>query len=400
MLLRSRDPRRLVGPERAIGQVASRVRRAVEDCALAGWDAVARALETRERTGRGVAASEGLRCAVAKQVTYMDLFTRVEGSPLQVVTSSRHRSGPVGLISDLRADCHVLAVDDAEECQAWREKREKESRHDWDARVREQLEVAVPADSVDWSRYDMVLAIENAIPSRVALAHPNTLFATMMEHHRMRAYRQALRRLPSGYLCLFNQRFGPTLATAFRPPHVVEWPYSLMRDGTIRRLLDPTETGEGAAVLVDGSQDDSVAAAARARYGSRVAISGGRSLREHLGLVAGARVFMAPRSWRPLWGNAGIEAAAADCVVVGRRADLWNPSMIAPCADTPSLEAAWRVTDRLLADEAFFAERLAEQRRRVRWYAFERPMRQLAALALASGDRFEGVAGRIWRRRS
>lgn len=99
---------------------------------------------------------------------------------------------------------------------------------------------------------------------------------------------------------------------------------------------------------------------------------------------------MALRSWRPVWDDAAIEAAAADCIVVGNRAGLWNLAIVIPQLDIRSLDGAWALVDWIMEDEKLQASLLEEQQRRVRWYAFDRPLKQLGSVL----ERFESRFGR------
>lgn len=54
----------------------------------------------------------------------------------------------------------------------------------------------------------------------------------------------------------------------------------------------------------------------------------GTSCLEYLKSLAACQVYFAPNSSRPLGGLANVDAAAAGCIIVGNRRDLWNPVLL------------------------------------------------------------------------
>ena len=318
-----------------------------------------------------------LKVAFVKQSVYTDLYADPDaGSPLAIIASSNLRSGPVGLMETLRADYYIVDMEPDTECRIWEEKQKDfEARPFWKHIVEAQKQVAVRAADIDWSQYDLVLAMENAIPARITQQYPTVLWATMVEHHRMLTYRSYLRCPPKGYDCFFNQRFGPTLCSLGRRAHVIEWPYGFSNERCIVGFF-PGVTKEN-SIVVESHQQREAFQALRKTSGARVYFSGGRNIIEHLELLAKSKIFFSPLYERPLWGNATVEAAAADCIVVGNRHAFWNPCMIDPRMHCCSVKKGWKIISRLLSDEDYYREMLASQRARLNWYAFSRPLLQL-----------------------
>jgi hypothetical protein len=347
---------------------------ALKSAYLAARSSVAAGLELIERAAVG-SDPPPIRVALVKQTTYLDLLSNPRAERvLDVITSSRHRSGPVGLLVDLRADCYVVHAEKDPECQIWREKGQHLAYPDWDALHARQLLSATRVSDVDWSLYDVVVAIENAVPERITRRYPTVVWATMVEHHRMRAFAEYTRRPPAGYDFFLNQRFGPTPASLHRPDHVVEWPYVFTRGDTLERLLDGCREDR---VVLEANQSPHMASDLRARLGVQVDICGARSLIDHLMLLRQARVFYSPASRRPLWGNAAVEAVSAGCVAIGNRHDLWNPAVIPTALHCSGPRSGIHLLERLLADPAAWELSRNAQRQAVDWHCFWRPLAQL-----------------------
>jgi len=344
---------------------------------VTSWAQLARFQEVFESPRKVITELCDLKVAFVKQSVYTDLYANPNaGSPLEIIASSNFRSGPVGLMQTLRADYYIVNVEPDTECRIWEEKRKDfKARPFWIHIIEEQKQVAVQAADIDWSQYDLVLALENAIPARITQQHPTVLWATMVEHHRMSIYKSYLRTPPEGYDCFFNQRFGPTLRSLHRSAHVIEWPYSFSNEKCVADLFPGTVKEN--SIVVEAHQPREALQTLLKAPEIRVHFSGGRNIIEHLELLAKAKILFSPIYERPLWGNATVEAAAADCIVVGNRHALWNPCMIDPRMHCSSVEKGWEIISWLLSDDSYYQEMLASQRTRLNWYAFSRPLLQL-----------------------
>lgn len=350
---------------------------------LAAWSRSADLLERFERSQLPGAAD--FRIAFVKQSTYLDLFQDPSAAtPRDVMLSSRHRSGPIGLFVDIPTDFFIVHTEDDSECTIWQSKRQRElySRELWDRLRAPQIQAATAAGDVDWSRYDLVIALENAVPARITAQYPRTFWATMVEHHRMDAFYQYSRRAPHGYDIFLNQRFGPTPASMGRRVHVVEWPYAFSRGDSLERLMPAQK--RFSRIVLEANQDPALAARVESDVAVEVLTSGKHSLREHLERLLSSTIFYAPASRRPLWGNAAIEAVAAGCVVVGNRADLWNPSVIPRDFHCGSHKSGLRIIEALTQDTEFLKKARERQRKHVDWMCFWRPLLQLRQAVVAT----------------
>lgn len=366
-------------------------------CGLMAWSAGCGALEKRERrffdVRRKQAVSDvfgnGLRVALVKQTGYSDLYSDVRAAgPRALLESSWHRTGPLGLFTRFDAEFFIVRGEADAECRVGEEKRAYGAadavRAADDARRQAAQEaVAVSVEDVDWSSFDVVIAIENAVPVRIAKKHPEVLWATLLEHHRMKPFREYLRRPPDGYDVFLNLRFGPNAESLNRRPHVIDWPYNLNAPGGIAELYP--EIGRDSLVLLEDHQDAAMkraitAAGCRWTGGDETAVT----LRQFAETMVRAKVFCAARPTRGLGGLATIDAVAAGCAVIADRSRLWNPFLVTRETDVSDAKDAARLAARLLVDDAFFNRVREEQDRRLAWFCWERPLRQLAAVVARS----------------
>jgi len=362
---------------------------------LAAWSALCGGLEHREReVFDGVESSpppsfhRSLRVALVKQTTYSDLYSDPSAlGPRELLESSWHRTGPIGLFLHFQARFFIVHPESDPECRVAEEKfsyaatdpaRARDDSH----RRTVQTRVAVRAAEVNWSDFDLVIAIENAVPARVTKKHPRVLWATLLEHHRMAPYGYYLKRAPEGYDAFLNLRYGPNPRSLLRQAHVVDWPYNFNVPEGLARLY-PEVAKENRSMLED-HQSTEVKEAFAAR---RISWTGGevtaQTLPRFLKAMVQAKVFCAVHPTRPLGGLALIDAVAAGCVVMADRSCIWNPYLVTPETNLRNAGQAVELADRLMADEIFFARVHAEQSRRLAWFCCERPLRQIADLLRA-----------------
>ena len=113
------------------------------------------------------------RVCLVKQNTTYDLYKQTGPDLRSIVESSNFRSGPIGLWEAFDCDFRVLEEDPSPECQY--------GRRTW-AQYVEGWDIwpsglsAQRADNVDWARYDAVISIDIAVPTRIVLEFPTVLW--------------------------------------------------------------------------------------------------------------------------------------------------------------------------------------------------------------------------------
>lgn len=342
---------------------------------LSAWADAAAAREARAATSWW----KGRRFAFVKSSAYRDLYDDASSSaPLDLLRASTQRTGPLGLFTHLGADFHLVREEPDPECRVHEERAAREAGHPETVRIRGEIQErqrarAVPADAVDWGRYDVVVCAECAVPARIARRFPRTLWCTWAEDHRMPAYAAWRRRLPEGYHRFLNLRSGPT-PWARRRPHEVDFSYGFKPARSLSALYP--ETKDNALVHVEDHQP--AAACGALLPGVTFAKAGqGRPLVEFLRTLVRAVACFAPEPARPLGGLLAIDAAASDTLYVGNRRALWNPFCTVPALHCTSIRAGLRLVERLLGDAPFRARCLDEQRSRCDWFCFHRALAQM-----------------------
>ena len=363
-------------------RIFSRLRKSI----LCGWNITGSFLDRREPLPTG--AELDIKIALVKNSYFFDLYQEVNtGTYLELIGSSHKRSGPVGLFTELDADFIIVDVYPEADGQVYRERLHQIRDAEFDEYMQhaQQLKkVSVNAANVDWSVYDLVIALDNAVPASVTEKYPRVVWATMLENHKMPSYQGYLRKPPVGYDVFLTQHFGPNLRQLKYGKHVVDWPYGFSKSGSVARLFNEIYTREGVTIeshgnhLWDGFSEES---------GIRVRFQGGHrsffTITEILEMLLRSRYFCSVSPKRPLWGNALVEAASAGCLLIADPNWQWNPYIILPELRVANVTQAKRKILELEANSELRAELLGKQNERLDWYAFNRPLLQLKCSVLS-----------------
>lgn len=343
--------------------------------------------------------SRSLRVALVKQTTYGDLYSNPAATtPRELLESSWHRPGPIGLFTRFNARFIIVQPEADPECRVGEEKLayavNDPARAKYDAvRKAVQSAAAVSAESVDWSAFDLVIAIENAVPARLTRRYPQVLWATLLEHHRMAPFASYLRQPPPGYDAFLNLRYGPNPQSMRRRGHVIDWPYNFNFPDGLAGLY-PEIAKENRVFLEDHQTADVRAAFSAGSNRKSEGESEPLALAQFLREMVRSKVFCAVSPSRPLGGLALIDAVASGCVVLANRSLLWNPFLVTRETDLRRATEAADFARRILDDEALYRRIRGEQTRRLAWFCHERPLRQIAAL-IRSVPRSLSAAGHL-----
>ncbi|MGI8707748.1 MAG: hypothetical protein ACR2LG_06080 [Actinomycetota bacterium] len=334
-----------------------------------------------------------LRVAVVKSTTYSDLFCCVATNDASILTfSSLMRSGPVGLY--VEADCTGIVI---EHDPRWanhlirqrvfdcnhgtmnlflEQVPHSRSRDEAFAALGTQKDFGRDAASIDWSEYDLVLAMDGCVPSMVTREFPTTAWAYYIGEPCMRQYRRSSKAPLEGYQWFLNQRFRAIDTTALAS-HELEFPYYLQYPGCFEPLLDreglPPRSGStlehhSASTAAHGVID------LLKRYGE-VRLSAGTP-RDIIDRLHASKYFVR-LGGRRLWGNALIEAVSAGCLVVGDPSAFVHRDLFTPATSAATqLEVVDRVRA-LEADQELYAAELERQRLFVQFVGFDRPVADL-----------------------
>ena len=325
------------------------------------------------------------KIALVKQANYIDLYTNPEASTVfELLKSSTMRTGPTGFWPDGKPHFFIVHDQSDPETRIWEWKLQFERQNPANYASREKVRAlqrrcAIAPEDIDWGQFDLVVTIENAIPARITRQFPQTKWATFLEHHRMPQYRQYLRKPPVGYDYFFTQRYGPNPQNLWQSKHAIDISYGFKRAGDVMKLFPDVE--KKPIVHVEDHQDLDLIRVKAAGLGMDPSIfhkAQVGSCLEYLRSLSESMIYFAPNSYRPLGGLANVDAAAAGCILVGNRMNLWNPCLILPEMQTSELTAGLKLINRILSNLEFKRQPLSELDRVFRAYITDRCSSQLS----------------------
>jgi hypothetical protein len=188
-----------------------------------------------------------------------------------------------------------------------------------------------------------------------------------------------LRQPPPGYDAFLNLRYGPNPQSVRRREYVSDWPHNFNGPVGLAGLY-PEIVKENRAFLEDHQTADVRTAFPAGSNRKSGAESEPLALAQPLKDMVRSKVFCAASPSRPLGGLALIDAVASGCVVLADRSLLWNPFLVMRETDLRQATEAAEFARRIMDDEALYRRIHAEQTRRLPWFCFERPLRQIAEL--------------------
>jgi hypothetical protein len=310
------------------------------------------------------------KIALVKQANYIDLYTNPEASTIfELLESSTMRTGPTGFWPDGKPHFFIVHDQSDPESRIWEWKLQFERQNPANYASREKVRVrqrrcAIAPEDIDWGQFDLVVTIENAIPERITRQFPQTKWATFLEHHRMPQYLAYLRHPPPGYDFFFTQRYGPNPQNLWQGKHAIDISYGFKRAGDVMKLF--TDVEKKPIVHVEDHQDLDLIRVKAADLGMDPSIfntAQGSSCLEYLRSLSESTIYFAPNSSRPLGGLANVDAAAAGCILVGNRRNLWNPCLIPPMMQTSRLIDGLKLVNRIFHDAKLKQQLLNEQKR-------------------------------------
>jgi hypothetical protein len=348
-----------------------------------------------------------LSVAFVKQASYVDLYTLPTDSEdgrrsaREIYGSSNFRSGPVGLLAHFDCDVIIVQCAEAPECKIWEYRLANESKGNPVTaerrlrRRREQEERAVEAASVDWAKYDLVICMENAVPSSIASQYLNTVWATMLEWFGMPEFKRYLFKPPAGYDVFLTQCFSAIPLDSMLPSSCLHWPYGFIHSSSFRKLglLDGATKGDS-LVLDRNAEAFRPRLEQESALVSRIEVLGGMNIKEFAARMASAKYYSSFATKRLLWGNGTLDTAALGALILTDRSKLINPSIVGAQCHVASAEELIAKVHEFDADHLKFQSALEEQRQRLDYFAFWRPLFELHSFA-GKQARFENLTGKL-----
>lgn len=270
------------------------------------------------------------KIAFCKSELYEDLYIDSRTySWRALVASSNMRSGPIGLFERFHTHFFIIK-DDSCHSDLWKQKITdcgfgdeakylaiSQKKHDVISGL-SQADVAVSAKDIDWSCFDIVIAIDACISSSVTSQYPQVLWAYYVSEGCMTERISSRLQPVAGYDIYLNQRFRLEGDMAADPNkyHEIDFPYHLMNSLSIDRFFRDGSAVYRNGVFIDKDSRHLLRDSHRVKlekYGP-ICEAGG-TITDLLREIRSCKYFLRLGD-RQVWGNASIEAVACGCLLI------------------------------------------------------------------------------------
>jgi len=336
-----------------------------------------------------------LRVCLVKQNTTYDLYTRTGPDLRTMVASSNWRAGPLGLWEAFDCDCRIVYESQDPECQLGKRQWEQYVRG-WD--IWPEGSTAENAEDIDWSRYDIVLSVDIAVPTRIVRRHPETMWCYYFIEGGTGAAESAFRGSPYfGYNVFFNHRDAKTrlnqASSAVRKMQrqkraVLDFPYYMMSSTTLRRIYGRSSESERRGIVLSSHSSRAISSEQRRAVERLCPINerGEGISNVHLDALDSRYCVVHPDT-RPITGLALVEAVSAGCIALApRQLVIGFPDLVPHNIDYVDFGGLLQTIERLEADETQRASILRYQSEYVDRYLFRNPKANLETILRAFRD--------------
>lgn len=355
-------------------------------------------LETSERTvprldpgetDRLVARARSLRVAFVRQDIFSDLYCANPKLPgPELVRNSTRRTGPAGLLVDLAADYWIVREAADPECAVWTEKIERDPvspdhyRAQRTARPAAHIrhsfaEFSVGVDEIPWEDYDLVVAMDVAVPYRILAKTRRPLWAYLPSDPGTPTAKRSLRKPPGNYDLALTHSFRRIPVRPGLGPRTVEFPYAFLRRKTWEEVFPQGSGAEKTGTMVEHQTEAILSPDERRRLESLGPLrKPWGSLPEVANSLNRSRFYFRCGGG-PIVGNGLVEAVAAGCVAVGRKEEFVNRSLLCRSGLITSLGQGIKKMEQMNADAKTTGRLRERQGRLVDFYCFHRPLAEI-----------------------
>ena len=327
------------------------------------------------------------RVALVKQTAYHALYLRTDQPDWKkTVLSSYCHLGPFSLLAELGADYHIVRQAKEPETFRWKDKYAYDP--DPEASCRRRLEEVrelesshpgnsfISVDDVNWSKYDLVIALDVPIPERIIRKCPRTLWSYYSIEAGGPLQKNSLIRPMSGYQLFLNHGFRRYRTRPRNRNHVLEFPLQFQSPEAWRALRQAVQPGDNrSCILVEKNSWVDPMPASRTPIDRPT----GEAL-EYLRKMFSAMACLHTTN-KTRWGNWAVEAVLSGSVFLGNAGSLAQISPLLPDLDSRTLADGISRANALIESPLVWEAVQRLQTKIVDHVAFRRPLADLTRQA-------------------
>jgi len=337
---------------------------------------------------------ETLSVCFVKQETFADLYTNTNARGKNLLLSTIHRSGPIGLFDAKNFDFFILKTSESEESQIWRylsedmggenenEIREFKSKIFTKGSGKQvntitQAEQAISMSDITWDKYDVVISVNFSIDQNIVEKFPNTLWCYMPQEPSMRHYKLSKKAPLFSYDTFLNQQFTYRLSKKRR--HEINFPYNFMNSRSLNFARGPnSRTPEGTFIEIHSVKNLLESEISEiSKYGT-IRFTEEDLFSELLGKLCASKYFISLRKNKTkIWGNSMIDAIGAGLLAFGDPAEYVNLGLFTPYTIIKNAQDFVRKIDYLERNPNYYLEQVSIQRKLLDKYCYLEPLKSI-----------------------
>ena len=324
------------------------------------------------------------KVALVKQTAYQGAYLPGAGRNwIQMILTAQAHLGPMSFLADLNADYFVVRQTSEPETYLWKEKFAYDA--DPEAAFRgieicqkrqEAMEV-VDSDQIRWDDYDLVIALDIPIPTRIVAKSKKTMWAYYSVEAGGSLHKRSLVNPVQGYHLYLNHCFRRYRARPSNKNHVLEFPFTFQSAASWKHLAKETIGGDAnrRGAVVDRA---SWQFHAGEKPAFMTPLSGDAAA--YIRLMSSSQ-FSIRTDPKTRWGNWALEAIQAGSLFLGRADSLAMPGILLPDLVIEDLASAHKKIEGLLKDPLHMQSLVQTQAALAEHLAFRRPLMDLTARA-------------------
>jgi hypothetical protein len=336
------------------------------------------------------------RVCLVKQETFPDLYTKPFLSGKELLFSTIHRSGPIGLFEAKSFDFIIIKISQSEESRIW-----KYLKEDMDGPSEEQIlsfrdqpiikdngevvtdtpqnKVAVSMSDISWYKYDVVISINFSVDESIVKQYPRILWCYILQEPSMRYYKNSIKQALFSYDLFLNQKF--TYQFSKQQKHEVNFPYNFMSSQSFSALEENSFTErQGIFIEIHTAKNLTIKQMDQLRQLGGVRYPQEELFKNVLQKMQQSRYFFSLRgkyfSFK-IWGNSMIDAVGAGLLAFGDPKEYHNLGLFTPFTIITSVEEFIHKIQFLEKEPLIYARELTLQQRLLNKYCFYNPIKKL-----------------------
>ena len=337
-----------------------------------------------------------LRICLIKQETFSDLYTQPNLRGKDLLFSTIHRSGPIGLFGAKFFEFFIVRISNSEESRVWKYLREdmngpneqqiisfKDQKviNGKGERVTSvpQSKVAISMNEIGWDNYDVIISINFSIDEELVKAHPMLLWCYLLQEPSMRHYKKSMIAPLFSYDLFLNQKF--TYQVEGSKPHQVNFPYNFMNSQSFVDLVRNDSINRRGILIeihtvgsLTGEQMQHLEKYGEVRFPQE------ELFENVLQKMYKSKYFFSLRGNRlafKIWGNSMIDAVGAGLLAFGNPKEYHNLGLFTPFTSIATVEEFIKKIEYLERNPLKHKRELVLQQKLLNKYCFFNPLRKI-----------------------